>query len=353
MVMKLDAICRLPVVPDEHRLMIGDQPCLLDENLPLQTPLDHIKARALADKARPYSALSQQECRPQVAILLYELTGRVEVLSHYFPLLRILSEAEQTQFGARLNGLLAQRDFRVRLKEAPAEVADLKLPEGVRVLVAGQLLEMYYYRPDLLQYVISRRRSFWIYPTAKSYQYSGGKGGGEYHPVLRAVRIGMQRLFEGYYAPLPGASPLLHELGHLLESLNGKWWYSAGSGLLPGLMEGAFFNPEAFSLFKAGKAVEAERYKNCQQGQAPDEDAQPLGSPYLFQNDHEFIAGYLEMFFRNPHAFARRNVMLYRAFERIFGWDPRDALSQDYQGYLAANQKEYARGRITTRPGLS
>ncbi len=72
----------------------------------------------------------------------------------------------------------------------------------------------------------------------------------------------------------------------------------------------------------------------------------------MFQNNSEFIAGYLEMFFRNPHYFAAQNITLYRAFERSFGWDPRQVWEQDFDAYVRANQLAYTSDKTLNPSGL-
>jgi Mlc titration factor MtfA (ptsG expression regulator) len=73
----------------------------------------------------------------------------------------------------------------------------------------------------------------------------------------------------------------------------------------------------------------------------------------VFQNDGEFVAGYLEMFFRNPHYFAAQNPDLFSAYMELFGYDPRKAWKQDFPHYVRANKSFYASGEIPPKPGLT
>lgn len=341
------------VTLEENRLRLGERSFALEEMPGLAAPYDAVSVRALADAARPYLSLSSHECQPQAAILLYQLTGQIEALGHYFPLIQYLSDEEKIAFHTRLNQILQDRRFRLRLKAVPAAPGTPPLPDGVGVIIAGHLLEVYFFRPEFLELVLSKRRSFWIYPTLAAYKKAGGSGGGDYHPVLRCIRMPMARLLEGFYGSEPGTTPFLHELGHLLESLNTSWWWPRGNGLLPGLQDDEYLDTEAQALFLAGKNLEAERYRLWQKSPLQTSIPQPVGSTYLFQNDHEFIAGYLEMFFRNPHHFARQNITLYRAFERLIGWNPRQVRQKDFASYIEANQKEYAEGSISRQHGLT
>src|SRR5262249_49914517 len=71
-------------------------------------------------------------------------------------------------------------------------------------------------------------------------------------------------------------------------------------------------------------------------------DPMPIGSPRVFQCDHDFIAGYLEMFFRTPHYFAAQNSTLYEAFCILLHQDPREYLPYDFSQYVDHNRAAYA-----------
>ena len=55
----------------------------------------------------------------------------------------------------------------------------------------------------------------------------------------------------------------------------------------------------------------------------------------------EFIAGYFEMFFRNPHAFAQANPALFDSFALLLGCDQRPAWPANFPDYVAANRHFY------------
>ena len=77
-------------------------------------------------------------------------------------------------------------------------------------------------------------------------------------------------------------------------------------------------------------------------------------TPYVFQNDTEFIAGYFEMFFRNPHYFAEMNSDLYQGFALLFRQDPRSAWEQDFPFYIQQNRDFYLKsGKQPGLPGLT
>ncbi|MEP6984765.1 MAG: hypothetical protein ABI970_04155, partial [Chloroflexota bacterium] len=76
------------------------------------------------------------------------------------------------------------------------------------------------------------------------------------------------------------------------------------------------------------------------------------GHPYVFQNNSEFIAGYLEMFFRNPHYFATQNPSLYSSFQLLFKQDPRDYWQADFPFYVEQNRAFYKSGQRPHASGL-
>ena len=126
-------------------------------------------------------------------------------------------------------------------------------------------------------------------------------------------------------------------------------------GLLPGLSprDGSLFNPRARTLFINGKRLELERYLARYQGSSNSSSMLPIGHPYVFQNDGEFIAGYFEMFFRNPNYFASQNSDLYTAFVELFGYDPRNAWKQDFPFYIDQNRTFYLSGQRPWKPQLT
>ena len=152
-------------------------------------------------------------------------------------------------------------------------------------------------------------------------------------------------------------APFLHEFGHMLDFFDaGSGSVRRSEGLLPGLRpsDGAIYTPEARRLFLKGKRLELERYLHHHHTlRLPPGEPPPIGHPYVFQNDTEFIAGYLEMFFRNPHAFAEQNPDLYEGFMELFRQDPRRAWEHDFAYYIDENRRFYASGQRAWAPGLS
>ena len=126
-----------------------------------------------------------------------------------------------------------------------------------------------------------------------------------------------------------------------------------GEGLYPGLRisDGEIFTPRARELFIKGKRLELTRYLSRQTGDFS--QPIPIGHPYVFQNDGEFLAGYLEMFFRNPHYFAAQNADLFMAYVELFGYDTRRAWPEDFPHYVNVNRNFYNSGQTPPKTRLT
>jgi hypothetical protein len=230
------------------------------------------------------------------------------------------------------------------------------MPSGVRQLVAGQLAEVFFFRQDLLKQFLTTPRHIQLYTSPRAFEQDGGSAGGDYNPGRESIQLVLSRLFEGFFGETAGVCPFLHELGHMLDHFDvatGKM--GKVEGLLPSLSprDGPFFHPQARKLFLSGKRRELERYLARYQRTAKTSDPLPIGHPYVFQNNGEFIAGYFEMFFRNPNYFATQNEELYSAFMELLGYDPRKAWKQDFPFYIDQNRNFYSSGQQPWRPGLT
>jgi hypothetical protein len=220
--------------------------------------------------------------------------------------------------------------------------------DTARAIIAGHLAELFFFRRDLLALFLSQPRGFSLHHDEASFRAAGGIAGGCYLTAQRCIVLRRARLFEGFaaHSNWPGVAPLLHELGHMLDHIDGRngraRWRC--DGLLPGLRpgDGALYSATARERFLAGRALERQRYALFAHGLARADSPQPLGHPYVFQNNGEFCAGYLEMFLRNPNAFARMNTTLFDAYRLLFGWDPRTAWPHDFEFYIETNNAYYA-----------
>jgi hypothetical protein len=292
---------------------------------------------ALQSETERYAALTQNTAQRQLAAVLFARTRQPRLMNHYFPIMQTLSPGGESDFHALAAKIAQNPNFDVKLIAEQRTERTPELPPDAVYLVAGHIVEIFFYRRDLLDEFLSQRRGFWLYTTPQAFMDDGGVAGGCYNPQRDAIQLVMSRLYEGFYAPTPGVAPFIHEFGHMLDHATGN------HGLIPGM-------DTHIDLWRRGKQRELKRYEILRAGQTPDK--LPIGHPYVFQNDGEFIAGYLEMFFRNPHYFAAQNEDLYRAFSLCLKQDPRTYWREDFAYYVRQNRDYYAKQR-PPKPGLT
>jgi hypothetical protein len=336
---------------NRYSVRIGSQWIDLGEALDFGTTVGVVRARDLKSVFAPYENTS---CRPQLALLVYAALRRPRALNGYFPLTSTLDIEAQGQFYRLAGDMVKHNNPKVRLMGEDGRDY-LKSRSETAFFVACQIVEVFFHRQDILKRLTETAYSIWLYTTPKAFQKDGGTAGGNYSPYLRGIQLVQARLYEGFNGKTPGVAPFLHEFGHLLDHFDASQGDLRGSmGLLPGMRpeEGAIFSAETRDLFLKGKQIELERYLHLHGHDYEDGDALPLGHPYVFQNDTEFIAGYFEMFFRNPHTFAAQNPDLYEAFRLTFGYDPRKVWAEDFPFYVEQNRTFY-RTQRPPKPGLN
>jgi hypothetical protein len=312
-----------------------------------------VSYEAMAGEARRVADMTAGECQPQVAALVFAVTGNARALDHYFPLARVLAGAAREAFDEQRRAIAAHPNFDVRLLDERGQGQAAGDPAGARQIVAGHLAETFFYRRDVLDRLLSAPLRVRLYTTPAAFKADGGEAGGSFNPARGMVQLLLRRLYEGFYDEWPGVAPFLHEFGHLLDFFDAATGRMGRSrGLLPGLSpsDGALYTPEARRLFLHGKRLELERYQAVSKRQA---GPLPVGHPYVFQNDSEFCAGYFEMFFRNPHYLARLNPNLHAGYAALFGYDPRLCWPQDFPFYIEQNQAFYNSGQKPWKTGIT
>jgi hypothetical protein len=337
-------------------LEIGNRRLQFADVLNCGDTLSEISAYSIAQAADPYIRLSNGYCHPQLAVVIFAVTGVYRTLDFYFPIIKMLSESEIDSFYQFANSIAQNANFDLRLIDQNRTDFTDQIPSGSKYLVAGHIAEVFYYQRNILGHFLATPRHIQIYTNQLAFEQDGGVAGGDYNPQRESIQLVMTRLFEGFLGEMPGVCPFLHELGHMLDHFDvssGKMGRS--EGLLPGLSseDGTVFNSRARHLFVTGKRLELKRYIARCQGKSKLTDKLPIGHPYVFQNDGEFIAGYFEMFFRNPNYFADQNQDLYLAFVELFGYDPRNAWKRDFPFYVNENRRFYRSRERPRKPNLS
>lgn len=288
---------------------------------------------------------------PQFAAIVYDAVGDSSAMSMYFPILEALNDLETADFHDRINGLMKSPNLDLRVHRDNQSLADMP-PSSIGYIVVGHIVEVFFWRPDLLRCLFLTPRRFDIYMAGRTYAQDGGVAGGCYDPRTESIKLVASRLFEGFFTSRPGVAPFIHEFGHMLDHFDVKSAsMKSPNGLFPGMAEsdGSLFSYEAQEAFLRGKRLELTRYRQAQ-AQYPNKEDIPIGHPYVFQNDGEFLAGYLEMFFRNPNYFHNQNPTLYAGFQMLFQQDPRDYMREDFMHYVNENQAVYLGHRNGIQP---
>lgn len=310
--------------------------------------------QSIPDASAKYNSLTDGLCKPQLSALTFDATNDPSALDAYFPIVRMLGEAEIVSFHQLIRHIAEHPHFDLQLIGANKTDITDQLPASARYLVAGHIAEVFFFRRDILARFLHTPRHFQLYTTPEAFQQDGGVKGGCYNPARECIQLVISRLFEGFNGATPGVCPFLHELGHMLDHFDaGSGSMKRAEGFYPGLRvsDGDVFTPKARDLFIKGKRLELTRYLSRFEGDST--QPIPVGHPYVFQNDGEFLAGYLEMFFRNPNYFATQNPDLFAAYVELFGYDTRNAWAEDFPHYVNANKSFYASRQSPSKAGLS
>ena len=345
-----------PVQIQSESLEVGHTAFRFDDRLNLDASLGAVSVQAIRHAAENLFRLTRDDCRVQLAVLAFTATARHRALDFYFPLTQMLTEPEIVRFYDLTEHIARHPHFDLRLLGEGRRDLTSQMPPAIRRIAAGQLAEVFFQRTELLERFLGGPRHIRFYTSQGAFEQDGGVSGGDYNAGRQSIQLVLKRLLEGFFGETAGVCPFLHELGHMLDHFDvATGRMGRAEGLLPGLSrrDGAFFNPRARSLFLRGKRLELERYLARRQGLSEAAVPFPIGHPYVFQNDGEFIAGYFEMFFRNPNYFAGQNQDLYDAFVELFGYDPRNAWKQDFPLYIEQNRGFYLSGQLPRASGLT
>lgn len=374
-----DFYYRVPEFSSEA-VKLGTLTIPLDETLDFGAPLGTIRVRDLLFPHHHFGGSPRNLYQlPQLAMAVFLIRHRVYALNPYFPITQILDKSEQKAFYTLAGDILNQPNFKITLitlhEGQPSRVVRLlnawneAVEQGsgvflnsispyaaeIAFFVACHIAELFFYQRPILKRLMETSFEIRLATSKEAFEADGGVAGGCFNAEKRTIQLLLSRLFEGYKGKTPGVAPFLHEFGHLLDHFDVRQSRLTEShGTLPGMRErdGVVFNPQARKLFLKGKAQELRRYMRLHDDGYHEGDLMPIGHPYVFQNDGEFIAGYLEMFFRNPHYFAAENIDLFDSFRLIFGYDPRRVWAEDFPYYVQQNQQFYREHR-PPKPGLT
>jgi hypothetical protein len=338
-------------------LHIGQQVFGLRDTLEFGPPFGSLQVVEFEQPFFQDVAMGRGRYQPQFVAYVFNLTHQPAALNPYFPLTKTLDKAGLKEFYRLIQHIIRSPGFDLKLLNENLNDLWTRMPAHVVYLVAGHLAEIFFYRRDILERTLSAPCHIWLYTTPQAFANNGGVAGGCFNPERGCLQLVLSRLYEGFNDRTPGVAPFLHEFGHLLDHFDsGTGKIGKSHGLLPGmrLEDREIYTSEAHQLFVKGKRLELERYMTLYEGKYQENDPLPIGHPYVFQNDTEFIAGYFEMFFRNPHYFAEMNPDLYQSFARFIKQDPRVVWEQDFPFYIQQNRDFYLKsGKRPPLPGLT
>ncbi len=343
------------LIDEFERIRIGDSQIDITYPLTFKDHNDEILIDKLVRSIYRIRGVTSDTCHPQLAFHVFSVTHRPSYMESYFPIIKNLNKEATRRFYETINRVMVHEGFDLQLSDKRGNNLIATLP-AIAYLVAGHIVELFFFRQDILDRLLNSTIHILLYTDQDSFKADGGVAGGCYNPERKCVQLVVSRLFEGFNQPTAGVCPFLHEFGHLLDFFDAGTGKAdtASSGWLPGMRssDGDIFTSEAREALVKGKRLEMQRYER--QVAKPDgTDPLPIGHPYVFQSNSEFIAGYLEMFFRNPHYFATQNPDLFNGFERLLGQDPRQYWEADFAFYIQQNRDFYRSGQKPRMHGLT
>ncbi len=355
--MNFTSLRNVPFSLNGERLEFGGQAVEPHENVD-GSEAGPVSGGQILAAARRYQELTGGAVRPQLAALVFDVTNDFRTLDFFFPITNGLKgdEAARLDFYNALRYIGNHPNLDLHLYGERRRDLTSIMPLSVRFMVAGHLAEVFFYRRDIIERFLAFPRHFQLYTNHQAFVEDDGLAGGDYRFDREAIQLELSRLFEGFSGPMPGVAPFLHELGHMLDHFDAATGRMGQvEGTLPGMssQDGPLFTPPARQLFIAGKRLEQQRYQAYQDGRAGPNDPVPVGHPYVFQTDGEFIAGFFEMFFRNPNYFATQNSTLYGAFAELLHQDPRRDWPVDFPGYVSSNREAYLGGQRPAPQNIS
>ena len=334
-------------------IKIGDDIRIyLDEPLIIKGLPESISVDVLVNEVRQMETLSFNACKPQLAYYVFAITRRTRYMESYFPLVKSLTKAQRRQFHEMVCKLLLSPGFDLQMGGGDI----VKVP-ATSYLVAGHIVEVFFYRPDILDLLMQGKLHIWLHK-------DGGVGGlkGCYDPKEGCVNLSLRALFSPFNQPTPWFSRFLFGFAHLLNHFDCLKLdqSSKAFGWLPGMRlpnelspspDGDIYTPGVRRAFNKGKQLEISCYQDLIQiGHL---GALPLGQPHIFGDNREFLAGYFEMFFRKPHKFAATNPDLYKAFSMLLRQDLHQYWADYCPTYVEQADELYNNGRLPPPHGLT
>src|SRR4029079_7107792 len=136
-----------------------------------------------------YRQIVRNTYTPSLAAVAFFVTGRPAAMRGYFPLLKALAPDGIADFEARTVAAARQFDLRLFDEEQGGGVREIGLPRDAAYLAAGQIVEMFFFRPDILERLLAARARIVFYTTGAAFQAHGGAAGGCYNPEISGIQL--------------------------------------------------------------------------------------------------------------------------------------------------------------------
>jgi hypothetical protein len=340
---------RSPRVID-NGLLLGDLRLQFADTLVCH-PIGTVQVEALTSAALHYHRLTGLGRAPGAGPLCFDVHGDPRFLGGNFPLLNILPARVHEQFFSCVASVAASPNLDLRLLDHGQVDRSADLARSARWLIAGVLVEMLWARRDLLRLALARPRLLRLYTSEEAHAEGMAPAAGGYHPRRHCIELTLAQV----YGTTAADASAYEALGAMLDDCHPHTGRrGAANGLLPGLGQddGPLHMPNAARLFAQGKARECTRYERTRAMPAGSRTL-PLGEPRHFQTDTAFSAGYLEIFFRRPHALAATNLDLYSAFSLLLNRDPRQYMLADDAALIERHAMAYAGTPVLPRHTLT
>ena len=149
----------------------------------------------------------------------YVATTELSALAPMFPLIRALDSAGRHSWMQHFRALMHDSRLSITWTTASTQTA----PHGLRAVIVGHIVSCFVQRPDILTALLQTRPIFALFRDQRAYESAGGVSGGCYVEQTHTIMLVASRLFEGYWQPIPGVCPLLHEFGHMLDGTHRRY----------------------------------------------------------------------------------------------------------------------------------
>lgn len=272
---------------------------------------------------RQYIKESEQEKGNDLAHLALKDVREVmaeapEVLGERIPYFNGLSELGKARFLARLQVILANKDF--------IAMEGLKVTNEMIVLCAAGLVQITF---GLESFELPRFKRFYIYPDKFFNQMLEAMLKGSASPN-GAIRLSWKHLHHGFEIADDGINLTLHELAHALKVSIEKEDNDVDKHLFQSLQVFLDQGEPIRSALLQGKIDVLRRYAAV--------------------NEHEFFACCVEHFFETPTEFKKEMPRLYASLCELLQQDPTNT-EHDYASMLDKRTKGYLeRARNTVLP---